>query len=250
MMWKQSVSTFLNSSQCSWPGVSSDTTSLHLLEALSLLQSAADLVKKGELFKAFPLQSNSSLRSELQLFCDLLSKMYFPGQQKRSSRTAEAACSVIMWDTLRYSLISTEISARSGRTSLTPNLSLSALFKEISSAGKFIFSLFLRVIQSMRTKDTLDVLQRFRGIRLFADSICFGISMDRTVSSDGKEGNTMLYTIFFLGSKPCFMPSTCYICFFVFLFFSVCPTLYYHSQTGIPCKGRFTSISLLFALSH
>ncbi|KAI3442939.1 E3 ubiquitin-protein ligase [Psidium guajava] len=202
MMWKQSVSTFLNSSQCSWPGVSSDTTSLHLPEALSLLQSAADLVKKGELFKAFPLQSNSSLRSELKLFCDLLSKMYFPGQQKRSSRTAKAACSVIMWDTLRYSLISTEISARSGRTSLTPNLSLSALFKEISSAGKFIFSLFLRVIQSMRTNDTLDVLQRFRGIRLFADSICFGISTDRAVASNGKEGSMVCILEDFKAESP------------------------------------------------
>lgn len=191
MMWKQSVSSFSNSSQCPWPGASGDTTSLHLSEALCLLQSAADLVKKGELFKAFPLQSNSSLRSKLELLCDLLSKMYFPGQHKRSSRTAKAACSVIMWDTLRYSLISTEISARSGRTSLTPNLSLSALFKEISSAGKFVFSLFLRVIQSMRTKDTLDVLQRFRGIKLFADSICFGISTDRPLSSDGKEGSML-----------------------------------------------------------
>lgn len=187
------MSSFLDSSQCPWPGASSDTTSLHLPEALCLLQSAADLVKKGELFKAFPLQSNSSLRSKLKLLCDLLSKMYFPGQQKRSSRTAKEACSVMMWDALRYSLISTEISARSGRTSLTPNLSLSALFKEISSAGKFVFSLFLRVIHSMRTKDTLDVLQRFRGIKLFADSICFGISTDRPFSSDGKEGNSLLY---------------------------------------------------------
>ncbi|XP_048127654.1 E3 ubiquitin-protein ligase PRT6 isoform X2 [Rhodamnia argentea] len=202
MMWKQSVSTFLNSSQCPSPGASSDTTSLHLPEALCLLQSAADLVKKGELFKAFPLQSNSSLRSKLQLFCDLLSKMYFPGQQKRSSRTAKAACSVIMWDTLRYSLISTEISARSGRTSLTPNLSLSALFKEISSGGKFVFSLFLRVIQSMRTKDTLDVLQRFRGVRLFADSIYFGISTDRTFSCDGKEGSMLCISEDFKEQSP------------------------------------------------
>ncbi|XP_056172490.1 E3 ubiquitin-protein ligase PRT6 isoform X3 [Syzygium oleosum] len=194
MLWKQSASSFPNSSQCPWPGASSDTTSLHLPEALCLLQSAADLVKKGELFKAFPLHSNSSLRSKLELLCDLLSKLYFPGQQKRSSRTAKATCSVIMWDTLRYSLISTEISARSGRTSLTPNLSLSALFKEISSAGKFVFSLFLRAIQSMRTKDTLDVLQRFRGIKLFADSICFGISTDRPFSPDGKEGS-MLCTL-------------------------------------------------------
>ncbi|KAF8042407.1 hypothetical protein BT93_A0898 [Corymbia citriodora subsp. variegata] len=202
MMWKQSVSSLLNSSQCPWPGASSDRTSLHLPEALCLLQSAADLVKKGELFKAFPLQSNSSLRSQLELLCDLLSKMYFPGQQKRSSRTAKAACSVIMWDTLRYSLISTEISARSGRTSLTPNLSLSALFKEISSAGKFVFSLFLRVIQSMRTKDTLDVLQRFRGIKLFADSICFGISTDRPFSSDGKEGSILCILEEFKGESP------------------------------------------------
>ncbi|KAA8518905.1 hypothetical protein F0562_016321 [Nyssa sinensis] len=133
---------------------------LHLQEAVSLLQTAADVAGRGK--------------------------------QDKISRSARISHSMIMWDTLKYSLISTEISARCGRTSLTPNYSLNALYKELKSSSGFILSLLLKIVRSTWTKNSLSVLLRLRGIQLFAQSICSGVSLDEFPSSTRRQGGTML----------------------------------------------------------
>lgn len=162
------------------PSVSGeDTNSLNLAQALFLIRSVTDLAMSGEIFKA-SLQNDSRLNLKLGLFPRVLSKMFFPRKQEKllSSGRRRTHSSVIMWDTLLYSLISTEIAARSGRSSLSPNISVSSLFEELTSSENFIYSLLLKVGQSSRVENTVDVLQRFRGIKLFADSICSGVSSD------------------------------------------------------------------------
>ncbi|XP_031396412.1 E3 ubiquitin-protein ligase PRT6 [Punica granatum] len=186
--WNQPPSLSLNLSQCP-SAAGSDITCLHLPRALFLLQSVAEMVNKGEIFKAFSLQCNARLKLRLESFVGVLSKMYFPRKQEKLLGSARTSRSIIMWDTLRYSIISTEIAARTGRTSLAPNVSLNNLYKELTSSGKFILSLFLKIVQSTRTENALDVLQRFRGIKLFADSICSGISSDYPSNLDEQRGN-------------------------------------------------------------
>ncbi|KAK4766943.1 hypothetical protein SAY86_014694 [Trapa natans] len=183
--WDQLSSSSYNVLQC--PSVAgTDITSIHLPKALFLLKSVAEMVNKGDIFKDISLQSNSHLKMRLESLFGVLSKMYFPG--KKLSGSTRISRSIIIWDTLRYSLISTEISARSGSASLTSDVSLHALCKEFKS-GKFILSLLLNIVQRTRTENTLDVLQRLRGIKLFADSVCYGISSDYPDDLDERGGN-------------------------------------------------------------
>uniref|UniRef100_A0A5B7BIP5 E3 ubiquitin-protein ligase n=1 Tax=Davidia involucrata TaxID=16924 RepID=A0A5B7BIP5_DAVIN len=165
---------------------------LHLQEALSLLQTAADMAGRDEILKSFPMQQNGRIRPNLESVFRVLCQMYFPGKQDKICRSARVSHSMIMWDTLKYSLISTEIAARCGRTSLTPNYSLNALYKELKSSSGFILSLLLKIVRSTRTKNSLSVLLRLRGIQLFAESICSGVSLDEFPSSTCRQGGTML----------------------------------------------------------
>ncbi|KAH7866689.1 hypothetical protein Vadar_023643 [Vaccinium darrowii] len=167
-------------------------TDFRLREALSLLRSAADVAGRGEILKDFPVLRNGRIRPNLESMFRVLSGMYFPGKQDRISGSARVSHSVIMWDTLKYSLLSTEIAARCGRTSLTPNYSLNDLYKELSSSSGFILSLLLKIVQSTRSKNSLTVFLRLRGIQLFAESVCSGVSLDEFPSQIYRRGGNML----------------------------------------------------------
>lgn len=175
-------------------------TDFRLREALSLLRSAADVAGSGEILKDFPVHRNGRIRPNLESMFRVLSGMYFPGKQDRISGSARVSHSVIMWDTLKYSLLSTEIAARCGRTSLTPNYSLNDLYKELSSSSGFILSLLLKIVQSTRSKNSLTVFLRLRGIQLFAESVCSGVSLDEFPSQIYRRGGTIVISMQFLES--------------------------------------------------
>ncbi|XP_021666757.2 E3 ubiquitin-protein ligase PRT6 isoform X2 [Hevea brasiliensis] len=162
---------------------------LWLQKALTLLQSAANFVEKEDIWKIFPLQRNERMKQNLDSISHVLFKMYFPSTQDKFSRSMKANYCMIMWDTLKYSLKSMEIAARCGRTYMTPTYGLDGLYKELKSSGGFILSLLLKIVHSLMSKNSLHVLHRFRGIQLFAESICSGVSMDRANSAYGCEGD-------------------------------------------------------------
>ncbi|KAM7464065.1 hypothetical protein LguiA_032186 [Lonicera macranthoides] len=173
--------------------VSSNRTvdSLRLQQGLSLLRSAADITGRNEILKTFPMQRNARIRPDLESVFRVLCGMYFPGKENISG-SGRVSHSMIMWDTLKYSLISTEIAARSGRDSLTPNYGLNSLYKELKSPSGFILSLLIKIVQSTRTKNSLTLLLRLRGIQLFAKSICSGLSLDEFPSCTYRRGGNML----------------------------------------------------------
>lgn len=177
--FKQSISSGIGSIHTAAPSVASSevTYSLRLQQALKLLQSASNAVGKDKFLKAIPLRQIDRSGPNIENFSRVLSKMYFPGKQDKLSRFARLNHSMLMWDTLKYSLIAMEIAARCGRTSLTPNFSLSAMYEELKSSSGFILSLLLKLVQKTRSKNSLHVLQRFRGVQLFAESICSGVSL-------------------------------------------------------------------------
>lgn len=161
-------------------------STLRFQEALSLLQSAADVGGSREILQCLPLQHVGQMRVNLEYVVRVLCEMYFPEKDKiptskdKISESGRLSHSLILFDTLKYSLVSTEIASRSGSTSLAPNYSLDALFKELKSTNCFILTLLLSIVQSIRTKNSLTILLRLRGIQLFAESICSDISVDES----------------------------------------------------------------------
>ncbi|CAL5388291.1 unnamed protein product [Camellia sinensis] len=182
-------------STVSWPDATGQLSSanretdfLRFREALSLLRSAADVAGRSEILKDFPMHQNGRIRPNPESMFRVLSGMYFPGKQDRISGSARVSHSVIMWDTLKYSLISAEIASRCGRTFLAPNYGLNALHKELKSSSGFILSLLLKIVRSTRTKNSLTVLLSLRGIQLFAESVCSGVSLDEFPSQIYRQG--------------------------------------------------------------
>lgn len=151
---------------------------LRLKQALKILRTSANAVGKEKFQKAIPLSQCDRAEQKLEHFSQVLSKMYFPNPNKHDklSRSARLNHPMLMWDTFKYSLMSMEIAARCGRSSLTPNYALSAMYEELKSSSGFILSLLLKLVQKSRNKNSLHVLQRFRGVQLFSQSICFGVS--------------------------------------------------------------------------
>ncbi|CAL5331360.1 unnamed protein product [Camellia sinensis] len=99
-------------STVSWPdagqlsSANRETDFHRFREALSLLRSATDVAGRSEILKAFPMHRNGRIRPNPESMFRVLSGMYFPGKQDRISGSARVSHSVIMWDTLKYSLIS------------------------------------------------------------------------------------------------------------------------------------------------
>ncbi|KAJ7961420.1 E3 ubiquitin-protein ligase PRT6 [Quillaja saponaria] len=166
---------------------SQEINTLCFHQAFVLLQSAAKVVGRDDILKAFPLKQDDRTGPNVESFCQVLSKMYFPAKQDKS-RASKLSHTMLMWDTLKYSLMTMEIAARCGRTSLTPNHALNALYDELRSSSGFILSMLLKVVQKARLSDSLHVLQRFRGIQFFAESICSGISMDNKSNGISDRG--------------------------------------------------------------
>ncbi|XP_017418232.1 E3 ubiquitin-protein ligase PRT6 isoform X1 [Vigna angularis] len=167
------------------------TYSLRLQSGLKLLQSAATAVGKLKFLNSIPLHHIDRTRTNLENFLRVLSKMYSPCKEEKLSRFSRINHSMLMWDTLKYSLTSMEIAARCGKTSFTPNYALSALYEELKSSSGFILSLMFKLVQNTRSKNSLHVLQRFKGVQLFAESICAGVSPSYGNSDNSGMGDML-----------------------------------------------------------
>ncbi|XP_072959504.1 E3 ubiquitin-protein ligase PRT6 isoform X1 [Typha angustifolia] len=168
---------------------SSSGSILHIPLALSLLDSAAKMVGQERILKLFSGKLNETVEAALDPSLRKLSMLYYPQSYGSLSASERLSHSLLLWDTLRYSLISTEIAARGRmKTSSTSSKSyLESLYGELNSPSGFILSLLLRVAQSARNSNRLEVLLRFRGIQLLTGSICSGISGDCDLSNTTKR---------------------------------------------------------------
>ncbi|PON76120.1 TFIIE transcription factor [Trema orientale] len=164
---------------------------LRLKQGLALLQSAANAAVGVKTLGGFCLRKNERMSPNLEPVSRILSKMYYSSKQDKFSGSSRVSHSMLMWDILKYSLLSMETAARCGKTYMTPTYSLDALYKELESSSGFILSLLLKIVQSTRSKNSLHVLQRFKGIQSFADSICSAVSMDHNNNTNG-SGNMLV----------------------------------------------------------
>ncbi|KAJ4911538.1 E3 ubiquitin-protein ligase PRT6 [Raphanus sativus] len=164
--------------------------SLWLSEALCLLQSAADVIEDGDSVKTVSLQGDELRRKDLQSVSNKLWNFYFSKREEKPPGSSWLPQSIIMWDTLKYSLISMEIVTRCAKNSMLPVYCIDSLHEEFKTSKGIALSLLLRVVQSTRTKNALHVRQRFMGMKHLAESICSGISSSSSSSIFGSEGTT------------------------------------------------------------
>ncbi|XP_052476579.1 E3 ubiquitin-protein ligase PRT6 isoform X1 [Gossypium raimondii] len=167
------------------------TCSLLLQQGLSLLKTAAKVVRRSDFFEAFSLHRKERTIRNLEPVSRVLSKMYFSKKHDRFLGSPRLSHPIILWDTLKYSLMSTEIAARSGKNSMAANYTLASLYKEFNSSSEFIFSLLLRVVQNLSSTNSLCALQRLRGLQLLAESICSGVSFDYRSTKHKQEDDLL-----------------------------------------------------------
>ncbi|KAL1195669.1 E3 ubiquitin-protein ligase PRT6 [Cardamine amara subsp. amara] len=164
--------------------------SLWLSEALCLLRSAAEVMEDGDSGKTVSLQGDERRRKDLESVSNKLWNFYFSNRQEPSLKSLWLPQSIVMWDTLKYSLISMEIVTRCAKNSMLPVYCTDSLYEELKTSGGTVLSLLLGVVQSTRTKNAIHVRQRFMGMKHLAESICSGISSSYSSSIFGSEGKT------------------------------------------------------------
>ncbi|KAK8542025.1 hypothetical protein V6N13_137400 [Hibiscus sabdariffa] len=167
--------------------VSKETCSLLLQQGLCLLKTAAKVVGRPHFFEAVSLQRKENLSQDLEPISRVLSRMYFSKKRDRFLGSPRLSLPIILWDTLKYSLMSTEIAARSGKTSAATNYTLASLYEEFKSSSEFIFSLLQRVVKNLSSTNSLHALQRYRGLQLFAVSICSGADLVNNRTTNKQE---------------------------------------------------------------
>ncbi|KAJ4782433.1 E3 ubiquitin-protein ligase UBR3 [Rhynchospora pubera] len=158
------------------------TASSPLSLALSLLRSASKIVEKESLetissiLKTTP---NPSVEPSIKK----LSTLYYPQNSAKFSSEDRLSESLLLWDTLRYSIISTEIAARGRKESC-----VEALNGELNSSSGFILSLLFGVAQAACNLRCTEVLLRYKGLQLLAGSVCFGLTGANDPSNTSKRG--------------------------------------------------------------
>ncbi|KAJ0235076.1 hypothetical protein HA466_0266960 [Hirschfeldia incana] len=163
--------------------------SLWLSEALCLLRSASDVIEDGDSVRTVSVQGDEPRRKDLESVSNKLWNFYFSMRQGKFPGSHWLSQSIVMWDTLKYSLISMEIVTRCAKSSMLPVYCVDSLYEELNTSKGTALSLLLRVVQSTRTKNALHVCQRFMGLKHLAESICSGTSSSPSSSIFGSEGS-------------------------------------------------------------
>ncbi|PNT69934.1 hypothetical protein BRADI_2g03180v3 [Brachypodium distachyon] len=166
---------------------------LQFPRALALLESARKIVGQSRFLK--PLSGNVHDTTEPALDPSLrrLAMLYYPGSYSSVSSSERLNPALFLWDSLRYSVISTEIASRGRMSSYYAESKscLESLRSELNSSSGFILSLLFRVSHSARILNRLEVLLRYEGIQLLAGSICSGISGDKDLLNATKGKGTL-----------------------------------------------------------
>ncbi|KAL5229199.1 hypothetical protein ABZP36_017464 [Zizania latifolia] len=172
----------------SWVTISN----LQFPRALSLLESAGKNVGRSQFLKALCGKVNDTTEPALDPSLRRLSMLYYPQSHKSFSASERLNPSLFLWDTLRYSVVSTEIVSRGRMAGYSESKScLVSLRHELNSSSGFILSLLFRAAHSARKLSHLEVLLRFEGIQLLAGSICSGISGDKDLLNATKWKGTV-----------------------------------------------------------
>ncbi|CAO2174612.1 unnamed protein product [Urochloa humidicola] len=172
-----------------------NTSNLQFPCALSLLESAGKIVGQSKFLKALSGKLNDTTEPALEHSLRKLAMLYYhrgPSGFSASERK-RLNPSLFLWDTLRYSVLSTEIASRGRMLSQSAESKscLESLRGELNSSSGFILSLLFLVAHSARNLNRLEVLLRFEGIQLLAGSVCSCISGYKDVLNATKRKGSL-----------------------------------------------------------
>ncbi|CAL4951518.1 unnamed protein product [Urochloa decumbens] len=172
-----------------------NTSNLQFPRALSLLESAGKIVGQSKFLKALSGKLNDTTEPVLESSLRKLAMLYYYRGPSgfSASEMKRLNPSLFLWDTLRYSVVSTEIASRGRMVSQSAESKscLESLCGELNSSSGFILSLLFRVAHSARNLNRLEVLLRFEGIQLLAGSICSCISGYKDVLNATKRKGSL-----------------------------------------------------------
>ncbi|XP_062188383.1 E3 ubiquitin-protein ligase PRT6-like [Phragmites australis] len=168
-------------------------SNLQFPRALSVLESAGKIVGQSKFLKALSGKINDTAEPALDPSLRRLAMLYYPRSHSSFSASERLNPSLFLWDTLRYSVVSTEIASRGRMSSHSVGTKscLESLRVELNSSSGFILSLLFHVAHSARNLSRLEVLLRFEGIQLLAGSICSCISGYKDVLNATKRKGTL-----------------------------------------------------------
>jgi hypothetical protein len=164
------------------------TSNLQFPHALWLLETAGKIVGQSKFLKALSGKVNDTTEPALDPSLRRLCMLYYRRSHNSFSASERLNPSLFLWDTLRYSVVSTEIASRGRIASYSESKScIESLRHELNSSNGFILSLLFRVAHSARNLSRLEVLLRFEGLQLLASSICSGTSGDKDLLNATKR---------------------------------------------------------------
>ncbi|KAJ0979508.1 hypothetical protein J5N97_014982 [Dioscorea zingiberensis] len=169
---------------------------LHLELALNLLQSTAEVVGHGKFLKMYSGDQGRTTELALEPVVHKLCLLHYPHNYGSFTASGRLRPSLMLWDTLTFSLMSLEVAARGKLNphSFAFNSCLESLHSELHSSDGAILSSLLCISQTSRSMNDLEVLLRFRAIQLFSGSICSGFSDDLNLSNKGLDSSILEQT--------------------------------------------------------
>ncbi|XP_074561564.1 E3 ubiquitin-protein ligase PRT6-like isoform X2 [Curcuma longa] len=182
------TSIFGSSSLNDFPTSDTDCRNFHLLLSLSLLQNAAKMVEESRILKVLSGTCNEPTNSALKPALKKLNTLYGFGSLSETGRQSH---SLILWDTLRYSIMSTEIAARAKLNAYSVPSCLDSLNGELNTSSGHMMRILLHVAQSIRSYNSYEVLLRLNSLQLLAGSICSGLSGDNHLLNGDSQRDTL-----------------------------------------------------------
>ncbi|KAG6540804.1 hypothetical protein Mapa_017828 [Marchantia paleacea] len=159
---------------------SSSSTSLQLDQAFRVLLNAESLVNKTGFRKAVNTQLSDSIKGALETLAIRLYGLFHPDKDHLSVQAhGRVPQSLHLWDVFRYSLMSSELAARTRQRTTQGSLSGLVVLEEGGDGAKgSILPLLLQAAKETQGQSRQVVLLRSRGLQLLVDSIIHGVTRD------------------------------------------------------------------------
>ena len=144
----------------------------HVIHAITLLHNAEELVWKAGFRKAISKPLPKTVKAVFDGLFLRLCGLYFPGRDVTTkSNYCRVSQSLLLWDVLRYTIMSAELASRTGKENRIYALSKTAL-------NEPVLPLLVWAAKIIRSQNRQSVLLRSRGMQLLVGSISFGGSRD------------------------------------------------------------------------
>ncbi|KAH7292156.1 hypothetical protein KP509_29G053500 [Ceratopteris richardii] len=150
--------------------------------ALSLLHNSEELVWKAGFRKAVAKPLPRGLKAALDSLFWKLFSLHFPGRGKRHRKNCNRVSqSLLLWNVLRYTILSAELSSRHQEAALDSEHTLGALLQHADKRS--ILPVLLRAAKAVQNQNRQSVLLRARGMQLLVGAVCLGVSEDSLTES-------------------------------------------------------------------